>query len=341
MPPLDILKPELDNRDLRIHFVNVGHGDAIILEFPDFPGIQNKDEDHAHFAVVDTGGIGEFKNRLAGYLRGLTSVRNKKYHLDFVCITHPHEDHYGGLKQLLREFEGEIGQFWDCGFRTTAANYNKQLEKIAKDDRIIFVRPAAGTEFEYGPIRIFTLGPSLDLRNRYDTYGVDRNNASIVLKVQYRNSIAILSGDAEFDSWGKVVEEFPRKSKITYYKDASVIRSEGDNQLNCQLLKVSHHGSMHGTSLEYLEKLSPIHLMVTCADSDWYDANEPGWGKKWPHELTAMAINEVNSNAKIRYSYKDKNVVYTLTGTKNLKVKCFEENHDDAGFDDALETVLT
>ena len=106
MPPLDGLKPELDNRDLRIHFVNVGHGDAIILEFPDFPGIQNQEEDHAHFAVVDTGGTGEFKSRLAGYLRGLTSVRNKKYHLDFVCITHPHEDHYGGLKQLLLEFEG-------------------------------------------------------------------------------------------------------------------------------------------------------------------------------------------------------------------------------------------
>jgi len=340
MPPLDASKPELDNSDLRIHFVNVLHGDAIILEFPDFPGIQQKNELHAHYAVVDTGGTGEFKDRLADYLVKLAALRNKKYHLDFVCITHPHEDHYGGLKSLLDTFEGQIGQFWDCGFRTTAANYNKQLEKIAADDRILFVRPAAGTEFEFGPVRIFTLGPSLDLRNRFDTYGVDRNNASIVLKVQYRNSVAILTGDAEFDSWGKVAEEFPRQSKITYFKDASVIRSEGDNQLNCQLLKVSHHGSKHGTSLEYLEKLSPTHLMVTCADKDWYDANEPGWGNQWPHGLTAMAISEVNSNAEIRYSYIDKNVVYSLTGTKNLKVNSFAEIPDEDGFEDALRAVL-
>jgi len=211
---------------------------------------------------------------------------------------------------------------------------------VKADDRILFVRPAAGTEFEFGPVRIFTLGPSLDLRNRFDTYGVDRNNASIVLKVQYRNSVAILTGDAEFDSWGKVAEEFPRQSKITYFKDASVIRSEGDNQLNCQLLKVSHHGSKHGTSLEYLEKLSPTHLMVTCADKDWYDANEPGWGNQWPHGLTAMAISEVNSNAEIRYSYIDKNVVYSLTGTKNLKVNSFAEIPDEDGFEDALRAVL-
>jgi competence protein ComEC len=340
MPALDSSKPEISNNYLRIHFVNVDHGDAIILELPDYQDFSRRDVNFAHYAVVDTGRHGNTKNRLSRYLRTLAKVRNMEYCIDFVCITHPHDDHYGGLDSLLYEFDGEIRQFWDCGFRTTAANYNKALEKIAGDDRILFLRPAAGMEFEFGKVRIFTLGPSLDLRNRFDTYGVNRNNASIVLKIQFGNSVAILSGDAQFDSWGKIAEEFPRSSKTTYFTDASVSRSEGDNQLECQLLKVSHHGSRHGTNLEYLEKLRPTHFMITCADTNWYAKNKSGWTSAWPHDLTALAIKEVNKTADIKYSYKDKNVIYELKGTTHLQVRCFDDDPDSATFYSNLEATL-
>ena len=340
MPPLDKNVHEQPNNKLRIHFVNVGHGDAIILEFPDYPDFDDETVNYAHYAVVDTGRQGVTKERLTKYLWELITIRNIQYRIDFVCITHPHKDHYGGLKPLLAKFSGNIRQFWDCGFRITGINYNKFLEKIANDKRIVFVRPAAGMEFEFGDVRIYALGPSLDLRNRFDTYGVDQNNASIVLKLQFENSMAILAGDAQFDSWGKIVEEFPRKSKISFQDDASVIRSDGDNQLNCQLLKISHHGSKHGTSLEYLEKLTPSHFMITCAEEDWYKNNQPNWGTKWPHALTAKAIKVLDQEATVKCSYKDKNVVYHLKGTKNIDVKCFSANPGDASFPTRLKSVL-
>lgn len=340
MPALTSNKLVISNDNLRIHFVNVDHGDAIILEFPDYQDYTRRDIDFAHYAVVDAGRTGDTKDWLSKYLRSLVKFRNMEYCIDFVCITHPHDDHYGGLTPLLTEFDGEIRQFWDCGFRTTTVNYNKILEKIADDNRILFLRPVAGMEFEFGKVKIYTLGPSLDLRNRFDTYGINRNNASIVLKIQLDNSAAILSGDAQFDSWGKIAEEFPRTTKITYSTNASVSRSEGNNQLKCQLLKVSHHGSKHGTTLECLEKLNPSHFMITCAEKDWYAIHEPGWHNIWPHDLTALAIKEISNTADVKYSYKDKNVIYRMNGTNHLQVRCFSDNPDCATFPSHLETTL-
>ena len=100
---------------LRVHMVNVAHGDAIILEFPDY-------DQKAHFGIVDTGRPGSaYKMRLTNYLKTLISLRDMPARIEFVCITHPHEDHYGGLRPLLDEFqtagsEIAIRQFWDCGF---------------------------------------------------------------------------------------------------------------------------------------------------------------------------------------------------------------------------------
>jgi competence protein ComEC len=322
---------------LRFHVVDVAHGDAILMEMPDY---NNK----AHLAIIDAGRPEiAYRSRLPDYLDALINVRElheDDYRIDFVCITHPHEDHYGGLKSLLDRDTGHIRQFWDCGFRTTATTYNNILSRIAKTDSITYMRIASGLEVEFGNTRVIALAPSLDLRNRFDTYGVDRNNATIVLQVRYKRSIATLTGDAFFDSWGKIAEEFPRMSRITYHADASPQRDDGINQLNCQLLKVSHHGSKHGTSLEYLEKLTPKHFMITCADEDWYTDHKPGWGVEWPHPMTQQAIEEVQPDPVIRTSAGDGNVIYFLNGTNNIKVAEFKAVPGEHDFEQKLAQKL-
>jgi beta-lactamase superfamily II metal-dependent hydrolase len=328
-----------NQENLRIHVVNVDHGDAILVEFADYDG-------KAHYGIVDTGRPERiYRDRLADYFQAIVDLRDMPYQVEFVCITHPHEDHYGGLRTVLDRFapadsETRIRQFWDCGFRTTAKTYNDLLERIAMDDRVVFVRLAAGAEFEFGEARVYVMGPSLDLRNRFDTYGVDRNNASIVLRISYKQATAILAGDAHFDSWGKITEEFPRTSKISFFEDAKIERSEGTNQLNCQLLKVSHHGSKHGTSLEYLEKLNPGYFMITCGSPDWYTQNKPGWGVDWPHPLARLAIENIDQQPDVRLSYREGNVIYTLAGGRVKKAVNLPQVPGTPGFIDRLRLAL-
>ena len=93
----------LPNAELKIHFINVNHGDATIIEFPDYGG-------KARFAVVDFGAKTANERSFArDYLRALVNLRRHNdaeldYVIEFVCVTHPHNDHYGGLTRFMREF---------------------------------------------------------------------------------------------------------------------------------------------------------------------------------------------------------------------------------------------
>ena len=335
------------NNRLKVHILNVNHGDATIIELPDYGSPAR-----AHFGVVDFGAKSADDRAVCrDYMQRLVDLRRDadaqlNYRIDFACVTHPHDDHYGGLDRFMNVFsdaananQNFIDQFWDCGFRTTSATYNRTLSDIINNNNIKFVRLSSGTEFELGEVRIFILAPSIDLRNRFDTYGVGKNDASIVMKVQYRNSTVILGADAEFASWGKTTEEFPRTSNITFFDDALGLAERGEtaDQLKCDLLKVAHHGSKHGSSLEYLERLQP-NRVVYCAGSDpWYQANKPNWRNKFPHQLVTNTLDVLDDQLDIYTTGTDGNILFQYAGNWGpSKVTPFTDRPGDANFDQML-----
>ena len=234
-------------------------------------------------------------------------------------------------------------QFWDCGFRYNTVGYLELLEFLCEHPDIRFVRVASGTEFHYDAAEVLAIAPSIDMRNRYDTYGVDVNDASIVLRITLGKGVAILTGDAHFDSWGKVFEEFPRTRHIVYPPksegkpdirdpdhDRLVFLSQA-NQLNCQLLKVSHHGSKRGTSYEYLEKLSPTHFAIPCDLDSEYSST---WKHKFPHPITRLILGEeakvftasstkiprtVDLREKVGTTAELGTLIYTISGGGRVK----------------------
>jgi len=211
---------------LKVHILNVGHGDNIIVEFP-----------NGNFGVVDC----YLAEKTLNYLDKL-----KAKELQFVCATHPHIDHTLGIPTLLREYRGRIRQFWHCGFPHLLHTDIEILELLEEDSHIIRTYQRTGSGQNQGDVRIVFLAPTQRLYNDFISYGIDINNASIVIKLTYHKSEIILGADALDRSWGEIARDFPTPG-----------------QLNCQVIKVPHHGSDNGIPFGLLRRIKPSHAIFT------------------------------------------------------------------------------
>jgi len=114
------------------------------------------------------------------------------------------------------------------------------------------------------------------------------NIPSIVLRLEYEAPEAmipgaiIFGGVAQIPSWSKVLEEYPNFVK-TQNPEQRIQVTEAFNPLNCSVLKVSHHGSKHGTVLECAEVLNPEYALVSCSGSSAYG---------FPHEIALLSLKE-------------------------------------------------
>jgi glyoxylase-like metal-dependent hydrolase (beta-lactamase superfamily II) len=87
-------------RSLGVHVINAGVGESIVIECPD-----------GQWGVIDCyarSTTDPDTNPTVRFLRERAVNR-----LEFVCLTHPHADHYRGLRQLLELFT--VRQFWRFG----------------------------------------------------------------------------------------------------------------------------------------------------------------------------------------------------------------------------------
>jgi hypothetical protein len=62
----------------------------------------------------------------------LNSLRERDSRLAFVALTHPHDDHYGGLAELLDRWSGRVGEVWRTVYGT---HYSKQLLRFVSAQR--------------------------------------------------------------------------------------------------------------------------------------------------------------------------------------------------------------
>jgi hypothetical protein len=230
-----------------------------------------------------------------------------------------------GIRDVLRTFRGQVDEFWDSGFRYASNDQRGIMEEVAAQaaaSQIQFVRPTSGFEIEVSGVRVTVLSPSVALRNRYDTYGVDVNNASIVLRLEYPvNAPAleyprtvdgdpvapppeerdtrsiILGGDAQTDAWSRVVEEFPHLVADDRAWARQIGARKGRQPLACDLFKISHHASKNGINLELVSRMGdrpsgsgsgvgPKWIATSCASGS---SSSHGF----PHDVTQEIIREV------------------------------------------------
>ena len=298
--------------DLAMFFLNVGDGDSIVIRFPEEAGALT-------FGVIDS-----YKGDKTVALIDALSPAAMTPRLRFVCATHPHLDHIAGLRKVLTTFAGRVDEFWDSGFRFTGTTYRNlilEVEKQGSAHGLRLLRPTSGFELFHAGASISVLSPSISLRNRFDTYGIDVNNASIVMRMTYPvdkpseqypktgtqpppgdaapdSTTVILGGDAQSDAWGQVLQEFPHLDPDERQWARAIAAGSGRTPLRCDLFKVSHHCSKRGINLELIERLGdagsgfpstgPPLLVSSCAaDAD------SSYG--FPHSVTQELLREVRN----------------------------------------------
>lgn len=172
-------EPDEPKLPLRVHFINVGQGDSILIQTPE-----------GNTMLID-GGPQSSAASLVSYIKnqGITKI-------NILVATHPHEDHIGGLVSVLNSFE--VGNIIDSGVSHTTQTYKNYLNAI-KSNNINFVNWSLGQQFEIGEGVEFTIiGPTT-------TSSSDLNNSSIVIKLTYNNSSFLFAGDAQSAEEGKII----------------------------------------------------------------------------------------------------------------------------------------
>lgn len=231
--------------DLRVHFIDVGQGDAIWIETPD-DGVPGNGVAEGLHLLIDAGDLG-FESRTDGGYHVVRYMQAMGFEpgaaIDYAIVTHAHSDHYGGFGRVFDAFE--VRNVLDPGFPSDSVSYidflGRAESETARNGGRLY-RPAVPNFFpeRYATTDRFGAELTVQLLNsrtdRADWHSGDAtNNSSIVLLFEYAGRRLLFMGDAHWEV------------------EAEIARDLGD--LHAHLLKVGHHGSRTSSSNAFLHRV--------------------------------------------------------------------------------------
>lgn len=289
---------DCDDEDLIYFLLNVGDGDTQLLLLP----VEHRATGSFRRAVVVDVSSATKLVRLIRTLEQTTLLSLQPGVFALVVGSHPHEDHIGGMPAFLDEFGNMVSDYWEPGYYHPIGSYFETMRALEEHQNIQHGQPTSGLTRFVGNVKLVALSPGITLRNRFDSYGVMINNASISLKVEFpaarveqrradrtylrirQTQTLILGSDAQTLSWSQVMLDFPEllpdQSPTAKYLRMAL----GNNPLRAQIFKLPHHGSKHGVNLELVEQILPKLTLVSSVG---------GGGKyEFPHEVAIEMVRE-------------------------------------------------
>ena len=220
--PLQTSATVIDTKgELYIYYFDVGQADSELLI------------NDGKTMIIDAGN-NEDGTMLVNKIRELGITK-----IDYVIGTHAHEDHIGGMDDIIENFE--IGDVYLPEAISTSKTYEEVLDAIA-DKNLEITVPEIGDEI--------ILGTAVCTVKSIGNNDNDLNNSSIVLRTVYGENSFLFMGDLE--------ESFEKK--YTWEKT--------------NVLKAGHHGSNTSSSKAFLSQVLPEITIISVGEGNSY--NHPG-----------------------------------------------------------------
>lgn len=255
---------------LKIHFINVGEGDAILLEYMAGTSVYRM--------IVDTGDgelplkEGSLRRTASEYLReaGIT-------HLDMMVLTHLHMDHIGDLEELGRQVS--ISRIYSSYIPKDLGLYAKEEQEAERLTAEIirnlkYFAKAVGDLKEKGSVTYQVLKDEAIFMNEELKIELLCANQEAV-KVQnliYDNILGGISTPGNLKHWAAAARN-PNSLRVVVTYAGRRIELDGDyysdewekqELLSCDILKVSHHGDRKGMTPCLAGKLKPRYAVISC-----------------------------------------------------------------------------
>lgn len=210
-------------RDLQVHFIDVGQGDAALIITP-----------RGKSLLVDTGGVASMETSfdigervVLPYLRhyGVT-------HLQYLFLTHGHQDHAGGAAAIVENLPV------DTIFLSREEPSQAVRNMLGKADKSIVIQAFSGQQIELDGVVVEVLHAAYG-----QNQGQNRNEVSGVIRVSYGKASFLFTGDLEKQGEMEVLQK--------------------GGKVKSTVLKVGHHGSKSSSSDEFVRAVSPEYAVIS------------------------------------------------------------------------------
>ena len=295
---------EVDNvRDLKVYFIDIGQGDCIFIELPDGKNM-----------LIDTG---EKRNagkaKIDKYLR---DEKGNKVTIDYCVATHPDSDHIGLMPYVYEQYDvlksyrpyvysenksaSALPYELNKGIKIknssniyydyiTNVNAEQTYWEFFKDDSD-FSNGFTGKDGEIYEYTVNFVMPYADNLNDYQ-YFTTPNDFSAVIMLEYADRKILFTGDIEYETGKKGAEQ-------SFIREFS---TSNPAMVDCDVLKVAHHGSDSSTSPEFLSLVKPEHSVISC-----------GLSNKHRHPLKSTLDNLVNCGSEIYRTDLQGTIILTI-----------------------------
>ena len=217
-------------REFSINMLDIGQGDCFVVN------------DGNNDIYISDCGSTTLQN--VGKTRLLPFLKSKGWgKVDTIFISHMDKDHVNGVNDLLKCAEITIGRIIiSASYKSDKLNCAEleELKELAKMRDIKLFYMKKGDEI---------VGKDISFRCIYPTGEEDikdQNEASIVMRMDYKELSMLFTGDIAGSTEEKIIEGSDRDT------------------LDCDILKVCHHGSKNSSTDDFLKKVSPKLYLISC-----------------------------------------------------------------------------